>query len=64
MEDNKMSAALWIIIGCLFLTSIGTRFIGRVLALKPYEVWAVIVLIVLIVGINTVPVRELIMNLF
>ena len=55
---------LWIVIGCLFLTGIGIRFMYKVLGLTTVEASAVFVLIVLLVGINTGPARELIANLF
>ncbi len=55
---------LWIVIGCLFLTGIGIRFMYKVLGLTQVEASAVFVLIVLLVGINTGPARELIANLF
>ncbi len=56
--------ALWVIIGCLFLTGIGIRFIYKVLGLARVEAVAVFVLIVLLVGINSGPVRQLIAQLF
>jgi len=55
---------LWIIIGCLFLTGIGIRFMYRVLGLTPVEATAVYVLIVLLVGVNSGPARQLIAQLF
>ena len=54
---------LWIIIGCLFMTGIGIRFTYRVLGLTPAEATAMFILIVALVGINTAPAHELLMNL-
>jgi hypothetical protein len=62
-EVNAM-LMLWIIIGCLFLTGIGIRFMYRVLGLTPVEATAVYVLIVLLVGVNSGPARQLIAQLF
>lgn len=56
--------ALWIVIGCLFMTGIGIRFMYRVLGLTPVEATAVFVLIVMLVGINSGPARQLISQLF
>jgi hypothetical protein len=56
--------ALWIVIGCLFLTGIGIRFMYRVLGLTPAEATAVYVLIVVLVGLNSGPARHLIAQLF
>ena len=56
--------ALWIVIGCLFLTGIGIRFTYKVLGLKPAEAAAVFVLITLLVGVNTAPARQLIALFF
>ncbi|HQG33068.1 MAG TPA: hypothetical protein PLA83_14140 [Deltaproteobacteria bacterium] len=55
---------LWIAIGCLFMTGIGIRFTYKVLGLTPAEATAVFVLMVVLVGINTAPARELLMSLF
>ena len=55
--------ALWIVIGCLFMTGIGIRFTYRVLGLTKVEAAAVFVLIVLLVGVNTAPAREALMRL-
>jgi hypothetical protein len=55
---------LWIIIGCLFLTGIGIRFMYRVLGLTAVEATAVFVLIVMLVGINSGPARQMIAQLF
>ena len=55
---------LWIVIGCLFMTGIGIRFTYRVLGLTPAEATPVFVLIVALVGINTAPARQLLMQLF
>jgi hypothetical protein len=62
-EVNAM-LMLWIIIGCLFLAGIGIRFMYRVLGLTPVEATAVYVLIVLLVGVNSGPARQLIAQLF
>jgi hypothetical protein len=62
-EVNTM-LMLWIIIGCLFLAGIGIRFMYRVLGLTPVEATAVYVLIVLLVGVNSGPARQLIAQLF
>ena len=55
---------LWIIIGCLFLTGIGIRFMYRVLGLTPVEATAVFVFMVMLVGINSAPARQYIALLF
>jgi hypothetical protein len=55
---------LWIIIGCLFLTGIGIRFMYRVLGLTPAEATAVFVLIVTLVGLNSGPARQMLAQLF
>jgi hypothetical protein len=62
-EENAM-LMLWIIIGCLFLTGIGIRFMYRVLGLTPVEATAVYVLIVLLVGVNSGPAQQLIAQVF
>ncbi len=56
--------ALWIVIGCLFMTGIGVRFTYRVLGLTPAEATAMFVLITLLVGINSAPARQMIAQLF
>ncbi|MCK9263455.1 MAG: hypothetical protein WDA72_05570 [Desulfomonilia bacterium] len=56
--------AIWIVIGCLFLTGIGIRFMYRVLGLTPVEATAMFVLIVMLIGINTGPARQVIAYLF
>jgi hypothetical protein len=56
--------ALWIVIGCLFLTGIGIRFMYRVLGLTPTEATAVFVLIVMLVAVNSGPARQVIGQLF
>ena len=56
--------ALWIVIGCMFMTGIGIRFTYRVLGLTPAEATAVFVLIVTLVGVNSGPVRQMIAQLF
>jgi hypothetical protein len=55
---------LWIVIGCLFMTGIGVRFTYKVLGLTPAEATAVFVLMVVLVGLNTAPAREILMQLF
>jgi hypothetical protein len=55
---------LWIVIGCLFVTGIGVRFTYKVLGLKPAEAAAVYALIVMLIAVNTAPVREMIALLF
>ncbi|MGI6386050.1 MAG: hypothetical protein ACOX2W_02790 [Desulfomonilia bacterium] len=56
--------AIWIVIGCLFLTGIGIRFMYRVLGLTPVEATAMFVFIVMLIGINTGPARQVIAYLF
>lgn len=56
--------ALWIVIGCLFVTGIGIRFTYKVLGLKPAEAVAVFALITLLIGVNTAPARAFIAALF
>jgi hypothetical protein len=46
------------------MTGIGIRFTYRVLGITRVEAVAVFVMIVALVGINTAPARQLIMNLF
>ena len=55
---------LWIVLGALFMTGIGIRFTYKVLGLNPVEATAIFVLVVTLVGINTGPARQLLMNLF
>lgn len=55
---------LWIVIGCLFMTGIGIRFTYKVLGLTAAEATAVFVLMVVLVGINTAPARQILMQLF
>ena len=55
---------LWIVLGCMFMTGIGVRFTYRVLGLTPAEATAVFILMITLVGINTAPARELLMQLF
>ena len=55
---------LWIVIGCMFLTGIGVRFTYKVLGLTPVEATAIYILIVMLVGVNTAPARQLISALF
>ena len=62
-EDAKM-ITLWIVLGCMFMTGIGVRFTYRVLGLTPAEATAVFILMITLVGINTAPARELLMQLF
>jgi len=63
-ERRKAMTALWIVIGCLFVTGIGIRFTYKVLGLKPAEAAAMFVLIAMLVGVNTAPAREFIALLF
>jgi len=56
--------ALWIVIGCLFLTGIGIRFMYKVLGLTPAEATAVFILIVMLVAVNSGPARQVIGQLF
>lgn len=56
--------ALWIVIGCLFMTGIGIRFTYKVLGLTTAEATAVFVLIVMLIGINSGPARQLIAQFF
>lgn len=63
-KRRKEMVTLWIVIGCLFLTGIGIRFMYRVLGLTPVEATAVFVLIVALVGINSGPARQIIAQLF
>ncbi len=53
---------LWIVMGCLFMTGIGIRFTYKVLGLTATEATAVFILIVILVGVNTAPVRQLLMQ--
>jgi len=62
-EDTEM-ITLWIVLGCMFMTGIGIRFTYRVLGLTPAEATAVFILVVTLVGINTAPAREILMQLF
>ncbi len=55
--------SLWIVIGCLFMTGIGIRFTYKVLGLTATEAIAIFILIVILVGVNTAPARELLMQL-
>jgi len=55
---------LWIVLGCMFMTGIGIRFTYRVLGLTPAEATAVFILMVTLIGINTAPAREILMQLF
>jgi len=55
---------LWIVIGCFFMTGIGIRFTYKVLGLTKVEAAAVYVLMIMLVGINTAPAKELIIQLF
>jgi hypothetical protein len=56
--------ALWVVIGCLFMTGIGIRFTYKVLGLTPAEATAVFVLIVMLIGVNSGPARNMIAQLF
>jgi hypothetical protein len=55
---------LWIVLGALFMTGIGIRFTYKVLGLNPVEATAIFIMVVTLVGINTGPARQLLMNLF
>jgi len=55
---------LWLVIGALFMTTIGIRFTYKVLGLTRVEAAAVFVLVVALVTINTGPAREVLMTLF
>jgi hypothetical protein len=48
----------------MFLTGIGVRFTYKVLGLTPAEAVAIYVLIVMLVGVNTAPARQIISALF
>jgi hypothetical protein len=63
-QEGKTMMTLWIVLGALFMTGIGVRFTYRVLGLTPVEATAVFVMIVTLVGVNTGPARQLLMNLF
>jgi len=63
-REGKTMMTLWIVLGALFMTGIGIRFTYRVLGLTPVEATAVFVMIVTLVGINTAPARQILMNLF
>jgi hypothetical protein len=63
-KEGLTMITLWIVIGCLFMTGIGIRFTYKVLGLTPAEATAVFILMVTLVGINTGPARQLLMNLF
>lgn len=56
--------ALWVVIGCLFMTGIGIRFTYKVLGLTPAEATAVFVLIIMLIGVNSGPARQVIAQLF
>ncbi len=56
--------ALWVVIGCLFMTGIGIRFTYKVLGLTPAEAAAVYVLIIMLIGVNSGPARQLIAQMF
>lgn len=55
---------LWIIIGCLFMTAIGIRFIYKYLALTKKEAVSMYFIVLLLVVVNSAPVRELLAGLF
>lgn len=63
-ERSVTMITLWIVIGCLFLTGIGIRFMYRVLGLNPAEATAIFILIMALVGINTGPARQFIAQMF
>jgi hypothetical protein len=64
LERRREMVALWVIIGCLFMTGIGIRFTYKVLGLTPAEATAVFVLMVMLIGINSGPARQVISQLF
>jgi hypothetical protein len=63
-KEGKTMVTLWIVIGALFMTGTGIRFTYKVLGLTPVEATAVFILVVTLVGVNTGPARQLLMNLF
>jgi hypothetical protein len=63
-KEGLTMITLWIVIGCLFMTGIGIRFTYKVLGLTTAEATALFILMVTLVGINTGPARQLLMNLF
>jgi hypothetical protein len=46
------------------MTGIGVRFTYKVLGLTPAEATAVFILMVVLVGVNTAPARNFLMQLF
>jgi hypothetical protein len=48
----------------MFMTGIGIRFTYRVLGLTPAEATAIFILVVTLVGVNTAPARNFLMQLF
>jgi len=54
---------LWIVLGCIFMTGIGIRFTYRAMGLTPVEATAVFLIIVVLIGINTGPARQMLMSL-
>ncbi len=55
---------LWIIIGCLFMTAIGIRFVYRFLGLSKTEATIIYVLILFLILINSAPIREFVARVF
>lgn len=55
---------LWMVLGALFMTGIGIRFTYRVMGLTRVEAAVVYAMVVVLVGVNTAPAREIIMRLF
>lgn len=55
---------LWIIIGCLFITAIGMRFVYTFLGLTKVEASITYMLILFLILVNTAPIRELISRIF
>ena len=56
--------ALWIVIGCLFMTGIGIRFTYKVLGLTRVEAAAVYVLVISLVAVNSATARQFLSTLF
>jgi hypothetical protein len=52
------------VLGALFMTGIGIRFTYRVMGLTRVEAAVVYAMVVVLVGVNTAPAREIIMRLF
>lgn len=56
--------SLWIVIGCLFIIGIGIRFLNKFIDLKISENITIFVMIILLIGINSSPIRIFISKLF